>query len=78
MQKMIVDGVGYSYSLGTMTVYIYKNGNCRTVAELEITDRDFDPEEESDYMRSIAEEIALERGYEVIADRGGCFYGCKK
>lgn len=60
---MKVDGVSYSYSMGTMTIYVHNGDKCKSIADMDITDRDFDRKEDADYMQNLAVEIAEELGY---------------
>lgn len=69
---MIIDAVSYSFSLGTATVFIHKGGKTFSIADIEITDRDFDIEEDHAYMQNLAEEIAHELGYEFMEKNISC------
>lgn len=60
-----VDSISYSFSLGTMRVYVHIGGKSFSIGGVEITDRDFDEDEEIEYMQNLAEEFAYDLGYEV-------------
>ena len=58
---MTIDTVTFCFALDTMTVFVHKGNRCFSIAEVEICDRDFDCEEEQEYMQSLAEEVAYDR-----------------
>lgn len=62
---MTIDAVTFRFALDTMTVFVHKGNHCCSIAEVEICDRDFDCEEEQEYMQSLAEEVAYEQGYRI-------------
>ena len=69
MNSKNIDAVSYSFFCGTLTVFVHRKGKEYSIASLEVTDRDFDEDEERDYLTNLANDVATELGYTIREDK---------